>query len=173
MAAGLSLDEMFHIAERVEKRSAQFYRLAAENCPDSAGRKVFDELAAMEAEHEEIFAAMRKHVLKLDGLSGLAPRDAARFRIVFDVLLGGLMADLHSRFRGRTSSGDILREAIAFEKDTIVFLAELGNTIDSAADRKKVQVILREELTHVFTLSAQLVGETHRGRAGAFVQASA
>jgi rubrerythrin len=173
MAAGLSLDDLFRIAERVENRGAQFYRLVAESCADSAGQKIFEGLAQMEAEHEEVFAGIRKHVLKLEGQRGLAPQAGARFRIVFDVVLGGLMKDLQGRFRGKTSSGDILREAIAFEKDTIVFLAELGNTIDDPADRKKIQLILREELAHVFTLSAQLVGEGPRRGPSATAQATA
>ena len=89
------------------------------------------------------------------------------------VLIAGLMEDLRGRFRAKTTTGDILREAIAFEKDTVVFLAQLGETIENPSDKKKVQTVLREELSHIFTLSSQLVGERSRRGGTAMVQATA
>jgi rubrerythrin len=173
MAASLSPEDLFHLAERVERRGAEFYRQAAEACPDSAGRQLLEGLAEMEKTHEQIFAAIRQHVLKLKAPRATSPQGAARFRIVFDVLLGGLMKDLHLRFLGKSSTGDILAEAIAFEKDTIVFLAQLADTLEQPSDKKKVQAILREELSHVFELSSQLAGERPGSGSSAFLQANA
>lgn len=174
MATNLSLEDLFRVAERVERRASQFHRHAADLCPDGVGRTMLASLAAMEEEHEHIFAAIRQSMPEAKSRRSLSPKAAARVRIVFDVLLGGLMQDLRTRFRGMTSSEDILREAIAFEKDTIVFLAQLGDTLENPAERKKVQTILREELSHVFLLSARLRGERPRsGGPSAFVQAIA
>jgi rubrerythrin len=173
MDAGLSLEDVLQIAERVEKRGAMFYRRAADLCPDSAGQKVFAELAEMESQHEVVFAGIREHALNAAGPRVATRRTRAKVNIVFDVLIQGLMEDLQGRFHAKTVTLDILREAIAFEKDTVVFFAQLGETIENPADRKKVQAILREELTHICMLSGQLVGEGPRRRPSATVHATA
>jgi rubrerythrin len=173
MATNLSLEDLYHVAERVERRASEFHRHAADLCPDASGRTMLASLAEMEEEHERIFAAIRQSTPQPQGRP-LTPKAAGQVRIVFEVLLGGLMQDLRTRFRGKTSSEDILREAIEFEKDTIVFFVQLGDTLDDPAERKQVQMILREELSHVFLLSERLGGERPRGGGlSAFVQAIA
>jgi rubrerythrin len=173
MAAGLSLEDLLHVAERVERRGAEFYRRATETCPDTAGQRTFAKLATMEAEHEAVFAAIRQNVLKLSAQRGSARRLPARVRIVFDVLIAGLMEDLRLRFTDKVFTGDILREALAFEKDTIIFFTQLAEGIDNPGDRKKVQMVLREELSHLCTLSEHLVGERPRTGGPTWIQALA
>ena len=55
---GFNADEIFEMAEQIERNGAKFYRKAAE---PTAGenRDVLLRLAAMEDDHEKTFAAMR------------------------------------------------------------------------------------------------------------------
>ena len=51
-------DEIFEMAEQIERNGAKFYRKAAESI-DSKSRDLLLGLAAMEDEHQKTFAAMR------------------------------------------------------------------------------------------------------------------
>lgn len=57
MSITFNADEIFEMAEQIERNGAKFYRAAAEKF--SAVRQVLLDLAAMEDEHQSTFAAMR------------------------------------------------------------------------------------------------------------------
>ena len=173
MRENLTVEDLFQIAEQVERRGAQFYRQAADACADEAGHKLLTNLARMEEEHGAVFSATRQDVLRPKGPSRLSPQAEGRFRVVFEALLAGLARDLQGRFLGKTSSASILQEAIGFEKDTIVFLTQLSEMLEDPGDRMKIQAILREELTHVFQLGSQLLGNRPSQGLSAFIGASA
>jgi rubrerythrin len=173
MATNLSLEDLFRVAERMERRGAEFYRQAARDCPNEEGGKVLAHLAELEDEHEQVFSAIGQHATQQKKAVPLAPRAAAQCRVVADLVLGDLTNDLRQRFRGKHSTRDILREAIDFEKDTIVFLTQLCTMLERPADKRKVQQVLREELSHVMLLGSQLAGDRPRGGDSAFVHAIA
>lgn len=127
----------------------------------------------MEDEHEEVFSAIRQHWASLPVGRRRSPRASAEARVVLDLTLGDLDNDLRRRFAGQVSAADILREAVEFEKDTIVFLTQLGESLTSAEDRRSVQRVLREELSHVFLLAAQLAEYRPRRGPSPFLQATA
>ena len=57
MGMPFNADEVFEMAEQIERNGAKFYRAAAKKFPSL--RDVLLELAAMEDDHEKTFAAMR------------------------------------------------------------------------------------------------------------------
>ena len=57
MGAPFNADEVFEMAERIERNGGRFYRAAAEKFP--AVRELLLELAEMEDDHERTFANMR------------------------------------------------------------------------------------------------------------------
>ncbi len=64
MVYDFNADEIFEMAEQIEKNGASFYRKSAEAIADTGAKKLLLDLAAMEDEHEKTFADLRK------GLSG-------------------------------------------------------------------------------------------------------
>ena len=60
MGYDVNADEIFEMAEQIERNGASFYRKAAESIDDPAGKKLLLNFAAMEDEHEKTFAALRK-----------------------------------------------------------------------------------------------------------------
>ena len=59
MSFEFSADEVFAVAEDIERNGAVFYRDAAKKTKDAGARKFLEELAAMEDNHLKTFAAMR------------------------------------------------------------------------------------------------------------------
>ena len=66
MGYDFNADEIFEMAEQIERNGASFYRKAAESIDDPAGKKLLLDFAAMEDEHEKTFAALRKDLSEKD-----------------------------------------------------------------------------------------------------------
>jgi len=59
MKYDFSADDVFEMAEQLEKNGAKFYRQAAADVSGDEAKTLLKELAAMEDDHEKTFAAMR------------------------------------------------------------------------------------------------------------------
>ena len=59
MSIHFNADEIFQMAEQVERNGRDFYARAAKRTAESRTAQFLLGLAAMEAEHEKIFADMR------------------------------------------------------------------------------------------------------------------
>ncbi|MCJ7775532.1 MAG: rubrerythrin, partial [Desulfobulbaceae bacterium] len=59
MSYDFSADEIFEMAEQIERNGARFYRKMAENISDKSIRELLLDFAAMEDDHERVFASMR------------------------------------------------------------------------------------------------------------------
>ena len=59
MSYDFNADEVFEMAEQLERNGGKFYRSAAENADNSENRSFLLELAKMEDQHEKTFKAMR------------------------------------------------------------------------------------------------------------------
>ena len=64
MSYSFNADEMFEMAEQIERNGAKFYRRAAEQIKTPDSRKLLLELADMEDKHEKTFIQMRAEMLK-------------------------------------------------------------------------------------------------------------
>lgn len=157
MAISFNADEIFEMAEQIERNGAKFYRAAAEKL--SALRQVLLDFAAMEDEHRKTFAVMRAQ------LSG-----AEREPMVFDpenqvALYLRAMADGHvfdiktdpaEQLTGQKTSEDILKTAIGMEKDSIIYYLGLKDFVPAKTGKDKVEAIIKEEMSHIAILSQKL-----------------
>jgi rubrerythrin len=153
-----NIDEVFELAEQIERNGAKFYRAASDGLDDAGQRALLGELAAMEDEHERTFANMRARLARdLQRESVYEVDDQARQYLwawvenaVFDMSQDPLAvlkdADIEK----------ILKTAIQREKESIVFYEGLKGGIDSDDDRKKVDAIIGEEMKHIGLLTRQL-----------------
>lgn len=157
MGVTFNADEIFEMAEQIERNGARFYRFAADKL--AAARQVLLDLAAMEDEHEKTFADMRAQ------LSGreqepmvFDPDNEARMylQVVADGHVFDVKADPAERLKGKETAEDILQEAINLEKDSIAFYAGLKECVPPRAGRDKIEGIIREEFGHIATLNEKL-----------------
>jgi rubrerythrin len=157
MGVTFNADEVFEMAEQIERNGAKFYRAAAEKF--SGIRQVLLELAAMEDEHEKTFKDMRTQ------LSGreqeplvFDPNDEARMylQVVADGHVFDTKADPAEKLKDKDKPEDILHTAINMEKESIAFYAGLKECVPPRAGRDKVEAIIREEFGHIATLNEKL-----------------
>jgi len=160
-------DEIFGIAEQVERNGATFYRRAAQETTDSGTREKLLDLAAMEEEHQRIFAAMRADLSPEEqeptipdpwGEAALYLRGIADGH-VFDV-----RTDPAEKLTGKETREDILRTAIGLEKDSIILYLGMREMVPERLGKGRIDAIIKEEMSHIATLSNQLASSKRSSR---------
>jgi len=158
-AITFNADEIFEMAEQIERNGIKFYRKAAESFSDQAVRKTLLDLADMEAEHEKVFAGMRKEFAS--GNQQLMTFDpdnqaALYLQAMADGHVFDLKKDVTGQLTGQEPPEDILKTAIQAEKDSIAFYLGLKDYVPPRAGRDKVEAIIDEEKGHIVVLSQRL-----------------
>ena len=159
MGVNFNADEIFEMAEEIERNGAKFYRKAAEKASQPEIKQMLADMAIMEDGHLETFEEMRL------GLS-----EAEKAQMTFDpenlaALYLQTMADAHGvegkkspteELTGTESIHEILAIAINAEKESIVFYSGLKNFVSVKAGKNKIDAIILEEIGHLATLNQQL-----------------
>lgn len=153
MSIDFTVDDAFEMAGRIESDAAAFYKRAGAAAGDPVSRQVLLDLAAMEAEHEHVFASLKA---RLPGGSKPRPADARKWPGVAQTLACGVNEDLAERFTGTQTNDQILQKAIGFEKDSIVYFLSLRNLLEDPADRQRIDRLLTEEIGHILALTGRL-----------------
>ena len=159
MSPVFNADEIFEIAEQIERNGAKFYRRAAKSVANANTRSLLDSLATMEERHEKVFMEMRADltgkelsptVFDPEGESALYLQAMAH-GVVFD-----LDADPAEELTGSEDLECILRKAIQLEKDSIVFYVGIQDMVPAKRSKDSVGDIIKEEMSHIVTLSQEL-----------------
>ena len=154
MSYDFNADEVFEMAEQLERNGNAFYLKAAESVKDPRHVSLLRKLAAMEVDHEKTFKAMRqslssgekaKTVFDPDGEAALYLKALADSRVFFEKPI-----DL-------SSMESILKAAIEAEKDSIVFYLGMKNAVPEELGQNRIDAIIREEMGHIRLLSRELV----------------
>jgi len=159
MGITFNADEIFEMAEDIERNGAKFYRQATKSAADEKTKKLLLDLAAMEDGHLKTFQEMRK---------GLSTRE--KEQMVFDpyneaAMYLQTMAEEHGwegrksltkQLTGRERIEDVLKIAIDAENNSVVFYVGLKELVPVKAGKDKVEAIIKEEMGHIATLNRQL-----------------
>lgn len=152
-------DEVLAMAEDIEQNGAAFYRKASEMAALSELRELLQELAAMEDEHQRIFAGMRR---ALGGGQQVEPsehEDAALYvRAWADGHVFDVKRDPSSTLTGGETGEEVLRMALSMEKDSIAFYTGIREALSETSGRGRIEEIIKEEMGHVVELSHKLSG---------------
>ncbi len=149
-------DEIFEMAEQIERNGAKFYRKAAESIADD-DRDLLLRLAAMEDEHERTFAAMRSE-LSEDEKTPLTFDPDNEAALYLRAMADGKVfkSDPSESLSGNESIQDILKTAIGLEKDSIVFYTSMKELVPKTSGKEKVDAIIKEEIGHIVELTREL-----------------
>jgi len=154
MSTELNAGEVLEIAETIEREAASYYRQAAAAATSPQAREQLMELAEMEDEHVQVFHGLR---VQLSEDRPRAERAGARgmdgLPLLAALVARNMKDDLAESFAGREGPADLLRRAVDFEKDTVVFYTGVKEMLPEPSDRAKVDKIILEELRHVLTLT--------------------
>jgi rubrerythrin len=160
MMYGFNAGEVFRISLDIEENGRLFYEKAAAVTNNPEVKKIFEDLGQEETKHKERFAALMSEL-----------PDTTTKETVWDPQgeidqYLKMMADLHV-FRKSdnvhallSEAGDekgALKLAIQFEKDSIVFFAEMQSLSENEESRKKIGQLVREEQEHLKRLSMMLM----------------
>ncbi len=159
MGVQFNVDEVFEMAEQIERNGARFYRKAADGAAGETSRDMLLRLAAMEDDHEKTFGAMRAElpaaerkpmVFDPEGETGMY-LNAMADGYVFDV-----RTDPSERLTGDESVQDVLQTAIGLEKESVVFYHGLKQLVPEDAGKARVEDIINQEMGHIALLSREL-----------------
>jgi rubrerythrin len=155
MGISFNVDEIFEMAEEIERSGAKFYRKAAEHASDKRIKKTLLKFAVMEDGHEQTFAAMRSEIQSAtaydpDGVAAAylqAIADAAGFE-------GKVSPD--EELTGNESTEEIIMIALRAEKESVAFYVGMKDVVVSEKGKGKVDAIIKEEMMHVAQLTNML-----------------
>lgn len=147
-------DDIFEIAEQLERNGASFYRTAAQGVTDASAKVFLSKLADMEDDHEKTFSGMRAQLTADQKKSTVFDPDGDA--------LGYLraLADTRVFFEKEidtTSLEAVLKDAITAEKDSIVFYLGMRDMVPEGKGRSRMDDIIKEEMGHIQLLSKELI----------------
>lgn len=154
MMYDFNADDIFEMAEQMERNGAKFYRTAAEAINDQSAKAFLVKLATMEDDHETTFSQMRASlkaeekastVFDPEGDSGQYLRALADTRVFFEKEID------------TSSMKAILKDAITAEKDAIVFYLGMRDAVPEKMGRNRLDDIIKEEMGHIRLLSKELM----------------
>ena len=153
MKYDFNADEIFEMAEQMERNGEKFYKSAADTIDDEAHKKLLLELAVMEVDHEKTFKAMRSDL-----------KAAEKSATVFDpegeaALYLRALVDTRVFFEKKvdvSSMEKVLKAAIEAEKDSIVFYLGMKNAVPEKLGQDRIEAIIKEEMGHIRLLSREL-----------------
>ncbi|UCE50968.1 MAG: ferritin family protein [Desulfobacterales bacterium] len=154
MSYDFNADEVFEMAEQLERNGAKFYRDAADADIEPSNKQLLLDLAAMEDQHEKTFQALRLELSEKEkettvfdpqGEAALYLRALADTRVFFekDIDIASIKA--------------ILTSAIEAEKDSIVFYLGMKDAVPQKLGKDRLDGIIKEEMGHIRLLSKELV----------------
>ena len=147
-------EDVFEMAEQMERNGAKFYKESAGGLSDSPAKTLLDRLAEMEEAHEKMFASMRAEltarekestIFDPEGESTLYLRAFADTRVFFEKEI-----DVSSLEK-------IFKSAIEAEKDAIVFYLGIKDALPEKLGQKRIDAIIKEEMGHLSSLSRELM----------------
>ena len=159
MSVVFNADEIFEVAEQIERNGAGFYRKAAESSALVRARELLLDLAAKEDEHEKTFAAMRAELSQKEKETTVFDPDnqaVLYLRAIADGRVFDVKADPSKRLTGKEAMEDIFKIAIGLEKDSIVFYLGMKELVPPMLGQDRVEEIISEEMNHVVILTEQL-----------------
>lgn len=159
MDVTFNADEVFEMAEEIERNGARFYRQAAARTSNPQVKEMFLRMAVMEDGHLRIFEDMRKDLSEQErGGTVFDPYDEAALYLQALADSKGFegMRSPTQELTGEESTREVLEIAIDAEKNSVLYYVGLKNFVPARVGRDKVEAIIREEVGHVAQLRQQL-----------------
>jgi len=161
-------DDVFAMAVRIEENGETFYTGAAHMTQEPAVKKLFQDLAKMEAGHIEVFKTLRGQ------LPGCFPSDAvwdpeglaeSYLQATADTHIFTLEA-AQDRLKTVKSALDALGMAVQFEKDSVTFFIGMKEILPDPSGRGEIDTLIRAEMDHIRMLTAATRQFLQTGRSG-------
>lgn len=165
MNLDFTADEVFQMAEQIERNGRDFYTRAAKGTGAPHTAQLLLRLAAMEVEHEKIFASMRAGLSEQERKAMVPDPDhqaSAYLRAWADGHVFDVRSNPAQKLTGKEKAQDLLQMAIGLEKDSVVFYVGMKDAVPERLGRSKIDGIIKEEMNHIASLSRELETLRHQ-----------
>jgi rubrerythrin len=159
MSIKYNSDEIFEMAEEIERNGSEFYLEASDIYKEDKTCEMFKKLARMEKDHQRAFHAMRLQF-------GSSEKDSVTYdpdnvavhylQAAADMRVFNVREDVKSTLEGVDSVEKVIRLAIEREKDSVVFYVGLKRLVPDSSDAEKVDWIIEQEMEHIKILTGEL-----------------
>ena len=159
MSTAFNADEVFEMAEEIERNGAKFYREAAAKTANREVKEMFLGLASMEDGHLRTFHEMRKTLSEQEkGETAYDPYNEASLYLQALADSKGFegMRSQTQKLTGKESVQELLEIAIGAEKNSVLYYVGLKDLVPVGMGRDKVEAIIREEVRHIADLRRRL-----------------
>ena len=159
MSITFNADEVFEMAEQIERNGAKFYREAAGVTKDRPAKDMFLRLAAMEDGHLRTFQQMRKSLSDQEkGTTTFDPEGEASLYLQAMADDRGFegMRSRNVKLTGKESTRELLEIALGAEKNSILYYVGLKPLVPDEAGKDKIEGIIMEEVRHAAELRRYL-----------------
>jgi rubrerythrin len=153
MGHDFNVDEIFQMAEQIERNGAKFYRDAADSISDESAKQLLLDLAKMEDEHLILFEHFRSDLSGADVEVTIFDPDGEAeqyLRALAD------MRVFYQREVDTSSLEEVYKEAIIAEKDSIVFYLGMKELVPERLGKDRIDKIINEEMKHIRLLGNKL-----------------
>lgn len=153
----LNAEEVFEMAEQVERNGARFYRRAAERF--KAARQVHDlliQLATMEEDHERTFIRLRGELLGRGEWVDNDQMAASYLHALVEHKFFDPSGDVAAIIDAADTVIDVFEAAVRLEMATIVFYSGIREGMSTEFGHQHIDPIIREEMHHVTLLTNEL-----------------
>lgn len=159
MSMAFNADEIFEMAEQIERNGAKFYREVAAKATDKTMKAMFLSLATMEDGHLRTFQEMRQSLSDQEkGGTTFDPENEAALYLQAMADTKGFegMKSRTQKLTGKESMEELFEIAIEAEKNSVLFYVGLKGMVPARAGQDKIEHIIREEVGHAAQLRRQL-----------------
>ncbi|MFH0911419.1 MAG: ferritin family protein [Planctomycetota bacterium] len=156
MAITFTPDDLFEIAEQIERNGARFYKQAATRTPDPKIREELTRLSFMEENHERVFAGMRKELSRRNRAPESFDPEGDAARYLQDVADGKIFPrDMNpdELLPKDVTLDKIFQVAIGLEKDSVVFYVGMQKLVPGGEEKDRIGKIIEEEMGHIASLT--------------------
>ena len=130
--------EIFEVAEKIERNGAKFYRKAAKSIKNPDTRCRLLELAEWEAQHEASFADIKNGLSERERQHTVwdpENKDALYLQAMADGHVFDLKTDPCEKLSDKENPEDILKVAIALEKEAMVYFLGLKALVPTRMEK--------------------------------------
>ena len=154
MAFDFNAKDIFEMAKQIERNGVKFYQSAAASVTGEAEKKMLMQLAKMEEKHEQTFADLEKELTEKETADTIFDPDDETALYVKALADTKVFFDKEMDVR---SMKEILKAAITAEKDSIVFYLGMRDLVPGKLGSKRIDDIIKEEMSHIRILSKELM----------------
>ena len=153
-------NEIYDMAVQIEDNGQTFYNEAVKITKKDDIKELFARLGKWEAEHKKTFLRLQDQLASKEWAKNpFDPNDEAVLyvRTMVKGHIFNMHKDIATLIKKTKNPEDILKLAIGFEKDTIVYFLGLKEVVPDEEEKEQIDKLVKEEMKHVSILTKELM----------------